>query len=305
MVDAIAHFITFADGSRDIKDSGARIVEQVLKSNLFKSATCYDAAFLKAKPIEGKNLIDENLKGFGFWIWKPLLIQYILGNVIEDHEVLVYCDAGSEVVNNFFSKRNFFQLISHLEKQDVIAFDTTVLEYQYTKKVCLELLKLRDNQNTNQVAATTIVLRNTAVSRNFVDYWVAFATQNNGLYINDSLGLELEEFKEHRYDQSIFSVLYKNENMKSFDLICPRYELSEPRVKFIEKVLHNNLFFWQIRNRTGTSSVSWWQSSTAIAFLLLPVTLSRPVFRVIDRTARQGFSWFLHSYKRSKPGIHR
>jgi hypothetical protein len=305
MSNSASHFISFADGCRDIKDSGLRILQQALETDLFDSATCYDAAFLKSQNINGADLIDENTKGFGFWIWKPLLIQYVLRNVIAENDTLIYCDAGSEIVNNVFSRRTFVQLLSHLQEQDIVAFDTSALEYHYTKKMCLDLLNLKNNELSNQVAATTVLLKNTHLSRKFVDSWVDIATQKNGLYINDSLGSESEEFREHRYDQSIFSVLYKNANMKSLKLISPRYKLSEPRVRFLEKVMHNNLFFWQIRNRTGASSVSWWQSSTAIAFLLLPVTLSRPAFRVIDRTARQGVSWFLHSYKRSKPGIHR
>lgn len=304
MSDSRLHFIAFADGSRDTKDSGARIIQQALKTNLFQSAICYNSASLKASTFWNTGLIDENSRGYGFWIWKPLLIQYVLRNVIMEKEILVYCDAGSEIVNNFLSRHTFLQLLSHLEEQDVLAFDTSVPEYQYTKRMCLDLLSMKSKEHTSQVAATTILFHNTAASRTFTNNWVDIATQRNGIYIDDSLGLEHQEFREHRHDQSIFSVLYKNANMKSLMLTSPRYSLSEPRVRFYEKVLHNNLFFWQIRNRTGKSSISSWQSSTVITSLLLPITLCRPFLRGVENIAKKGFSLFLHLCKHNRSKAH-
>ena len=233
-----------------------------------------------------------------------MLIQYVLQNVIKDDEILIYCDAGSEIVNNFLSRHTFLQLLSHLEEQDILAFDTSALEYQYTKKVCLDLLNMKSKEKTSQVAATTILFRNTVTSRAFTDKWVDIATQKNGLYIDDSLGLEHQDFRDHRHDQSIFSVLYKNENMNSLKLTSPRFSLSEPKVRFYEKVLHNNLFFWQIRNRTGTSYIAWWQSSTVITSLLLPITLSQPFLRAVENKARKGFSFFLHLCKHKRFKTH-
>jgi hypothetical protein len=283
LVDTFLHFVTFADGNVEFRQAGLRIVRQAAETNLFKSTNSYDIQFLKTRNVNGADLIDVSLKGLGFWVWKPLLINYVLENVLSNNEILIYCDAGSEIVNNTFSRRNFAQLLANLERNNIIAFNTSVPEFQYTKKICLDLLTREDDKIKRQVAATLLLIKRTDVSREFISTWASTAVKDHGQYINDSLGNECSGFREHRYDQSIFSVLYKNQGYTALELTCPRYNKSNPRVTFKEKVLHNNFFFWLIRNRTGQSSISNWQASMLLSVLLLPLTHCRKLVRFSER----------------------
>jgi len=279
MKNTLMHFVTFADGNLDIKKAGERLKNQAQSTELFKSVNLFDLNFIEQvdSPLS-RSYYYSNPRGFGYWTWKPQLLNYLLKSFTEEGEVLIYSDAGTEIVNNSLSRRRFQRLVKKLEHQPLLAFCTSEPEYKYTKTKCLNLLDSEDSKNSYQIAATTIIIKNCPESRDFISLWSEMATVSTGSFSNDDLGDEVSGFIDHRHDQSIFSVLYKNSKFKAYKIETPRYITNPSRVKPLDKMFHNDFFFWQIRNKSGVSCVSRWQRSVILSFVFLPCSLSRPIF---------------------------
>ena len=85
------------------------------------------------------------------------------------------------------------------------------LEKDYTKIELLKYLNLHDNldiTDTPQFLSGIIFFKNNEISLNLLDEWEKLSSIDN--LIDDSLSEEnCQSFKEHRHDQSLFSILCK------------------------------------------------------------------------------------------------
>jgi hypothetical protein len=45
-----------------------------------------------------ENNVDYNKRGYGYWIWKSQIIKQHM-DLLNDGEILLYCDAGSQLNN--------------------------------------------------------------------------------------------------------------------------------------------------------------------------------------------------------------
>ena len=216
--------------------------------------------------------MKRDIHGFGYFCWKPALIKALLENTIPENSILVYCDSGTELVTNAFAKKRMLRLISKLDDQPILAFQTKFPEFMYTKSLCLPLLENIEQRRTNQIEATTIILRNCEEVRLFVSKWYEFSLKNNFAYINNVEGLEMEGFIEHRWDQSLFSIFYKNSGYAALQMRqVLGYVHQESHLSFFRRSCFNSFFLWQIRNRSGESFLTKWQKNNLISFLILPL----------------------------------
>lgn len=90
-------FITFS--SENYIGAGSRLLRQANESRLFDSITLYNENFLK-NDIEfwsrHKDFIENNKRGYGYWIWKPYIIKKTMEKM-KDGDFLLYLDNGSEI----------------------------------------------------------------------------------------------------------------------------------------------------------------------------------------------------------------
>jgi hypothetical protein len=269
-------FACFADGSPSIKKAGDRIMRQAEESEIFKECHFYDKKLLnELKPISKtvSELMQKKNSGFGHFVWKPILLDTLLQEIIPENAILVYCDSGTELVTNKFAKKRMLKLISRLGGgQPILAFQTNFPEYSYTKYLCLSLLDDSNDQNTNQIEATSIFIRNCEEARSFIGQWKELAVKDNFLFINNILEIELEGFIEHRWDQSIFSVLYKNKRYKPLRMAqVMGYLEEEGDISIYRRFMFNSFFLWQIRNRTGKSILRNYQKLGLFSLVIYPM----------------------------------
>lgn len=274
-MDKRIYFASFADGSQSIKNAGKRIASQASSSGMFHKIIVFDKTSLeKLLPIDQNqsSIMTSKIHGFGYFSWKPTLLKGLLEEKIPENAILVYCDSGTELVVNTFAKKKFLKLVYKLDNQPVVAFHTKFPEFKYTKSLCLSLLDDIEQRQTNQIEATTILLRNCAEARMFISKWYEFALKENFMYIDNNLDNEIEGFIEHRWDQSIFSVLYKNAGYKSLQMRQVFGYLHEnTNLTLFRRFRFNSFFLWQIRNRTGESILKRYQSNTLVSFIFLPL----------------------------------
>ena len=85
------------------------------------------------------------------------------------------------------------------------------LETFWTKGCVFDYFNARNFSESGQFAATHILFRNDIRSRTFTKLWSEIAENNLHLITDEpSTTANFPEFKEHRHDQSLFSLLLKS-----------------------------------------------------------------------------------------------
>lgn len=154
-------------------------------------------------------------RGNGYWLWKPYVIDRTL-HKLRDGDYLVYCDAGIYYVNSVK------KLIAAMERQgdDVMSFALPGKEYEYTKRDVFLALDADEEQYTHtpQRMASAIVLKKTSRTTALVREWLRRAGQDE--LITDApnrLGQDnYPGFRDHRHDQSLWSVLVKKQGIQAY-----------------------------------------------------------------------------------------
>ena len=147
-------------------------------------------------------------RGFGFWIWKPQIIFQAL-QCSPEGKCIVYADCGCSLVQNNRQRLLDYAHIAQQSPSHVLGFDIHLPEYEWTKKKTLDLFP-EHFAFSSQICATYLVLHNSPKSKQFVKEWIDLCTRDEYAYVNDDD--KNPELKDHRHDQSIYSLLSKKHN---------------------------------------------------------------------------------------------
>jgi hypothetical protein len=199
------HFISFADSK--LLNTLNRIKSQAINSNFFDSVETFNENFLSH---DIKEYCINNHRGFGYWIWKPILIKEYLKK-INFGDLLVYCDAGCTI--NSEGKQRFDEYVSMLSKNDddIITFNMySNLEKFWSKMDIFLFFNSENLMETGQIGATSIILKKTEKTIKLIDEWEHICVNHRNL-IDDSKSKsnESDVFIDNRHDQSIFSMVAK------------------------------------------------------------------------------------------------
>jgi len=145
--------------------------------------------------------ILDKPRGAGYWLWKPYFIyQELFNKNVADGDILVYCDAGVEIVNNIR------HIIDRMD-QDIFLFANTYNHYHWCKMDVIKAIVKKGVQEkiTNQVQASVIVMKVSDASREFVKEWARWCEKPGFITDEPSSIPNHPEFKEHRHDQAILT----------------------------------------------------------------------------------------------------
>lgn len=147
-------------------------------------------------------------RGAGFYVWKPYIVHREMCK-LQDGDVLVYCDAGNEWVGDM---RTAIQGMD----QDIMFFSNGWPHGEWCKSETLATIlpMFFDHRNgtvskcnVNQVQASTFFVRVTPKSRRFIQEWYAYSLLPGMIDNEESRFVNIEGFREHRWDQSILCCL--------------------------------------------------------------------------------------------------
>jgi hypothetical protein len=143
-------------------------------------------------------------RGGGLWLWKPYIILKALLNCNEGDKLL-YCDSGMYPIENL---GYLFDLTS--KEKPIILFQVHDRKIKdWTNDRCIEALKLdRTLLNLEQVCGAPQLYTKNEQSVNFVKQLLTHCENEEA--INDF------GFTNHRYDQSILSILAVKEKIEIF-----------------------------------------------------------------------------------------
>ena len=151
-------------------------------------------------------------RGRGYWFWKPALLNLLLRRrAIRDGEVIVYADAD---VGDFVEHAVQMALGLIVAPWDVIAHHQSRCEFQYTKGDLFDAFGVGSCDAhyglTEQPKADVILMRVNDRTRKLLLHWEYLASDFHLISDEPSRATaETPDFREHRHDQSILSLLFK------------------------------------------------------------------------------------------------
>ena len=157
-----------------------------------------------------KHILTQK-RGAGYWLWKPYCINKAFSQ-IDYGDYLFYCDASA------FYTKSIDPLINCMEKnnEDIMVFELPLIEKQWTKKDAYILMDCIGDKysNTNQILASYILLKKTINSELFISEYLDYCCKDSILTAKDNeYGENFDGFMEHRFDQSVLSLLSKKYNL--------------------------------------------------------------------------------------------
>jgi hypothetical protein len=244
-------FTSFAAGSKLYRASASRIEMQARNSNFFDSVYVYTDLNapneLKKFFIENKELFKK--KGYGYWIWKPFLINEILKKS-KDGDIICYADSGCEISK--FGKELFLENIKFTSSNGSLFFHMPGYhEMNWTKKSVLDFFGATKDKSiilTPQIQATYFYIKNNQVNRKLIRDWLIYCNFKR-YYLgddSDNFGINAKTFIDHRHDQSILSLLVKRNK-----IVTKEFECFHHRMFYF---LNSNILRYPIhsfRNRNG------------------------------------------------------
>lgn len=155
--------------------------------------------------------IENNKKGYGYWIWKSYIIKKQL-EMMQDNDVLLYADSGCVLnINGLLRLNEYFNMIQNSEKNNIICFQLNLIEKHWTKMDIAVYLKSIKHMHSKMIIATSFIIKKNKNTTDFVNKWYDCCCQYNLINDSPSKYPNYNSFVENRHDQSIFSLLVKNE----------------------------------------------------------------------------------------------
>jgi hypothetical protein len=214
------HLIFFGD--KKLENTKNRLLKESSDLNFFDTITPYDETIYNNKP-ELKLFAENNKRGYGYWVWKPFICIKKMEEV-EYNDIIFYCDVGCTIEN----KEKLLEYCEYAIKNDLIGFKLRYKEKEYTKSDLFEYLDTNDLKDTEQIMATVFIFKKTPKNINFFEDWFNISKADNFHLIDDtpSKAKNDKSFKEHRHDQSIFSLLIKKCTLKK--ILKNEVDIHEP-----------------------------------------------------------------------------
>jgi hypothetical protein len=145
-------------------------------------------------------------RGAGYWLWKPYIILKTLEQASEG-DAIMYLDSDNRVRANLTP---LLDLVS--DERPIILFrNHGHLNRCWTKRDCFVLMGCDSSKyhESEQIDAAHVLFRNCETSRAFVAEWLSWCEDERILTDTpNTCGLpDTAGFREHRWDQSVLSLL--------------------------------------------------------------------------------------------------
>lgn len=207
-------FVTFAGGDLFWKLSAFRISRQAANAGVFSKIGNYSPDDLEsiASP-QDRTFIEANRRGFGYWLWKPIIILDFLEKNPEIEAVL-YADAGCDLNFNTTSIVTWNEYICRLNSFEGIAFKMELVEKNWTKEELFKAFpEFRKYANLEQLLGGVFIMKRDFATE-FCTSWLHNMRAANYGLLGDSFDKEIQDpgFILHRHDQSFFSLMSKGDD---------------------------------------------------------------------------------------------
>jgi hypothetical protein len=162
----------------------------------------------KAFVDENKDILNR-ARGAGYWLWKPYIILKTLREANKD-DIVFYCDSGSHFISSISP------LIELCKEESIVLFGQSHhLNKAWTKRDAFFYMK-SDAYDKPQITASFMLFRHSKKAFDLIEEYLAYCSDVSIITDDpNTCGLDnFPEFKDHRHDQSIMSLLASKYNIK-------------------------------------------------------------------------------------------
>jgi hypothetical protein len=182
--------------------------------------------------VSNKIILDI-AKGTGAWLWKPYIILESLKD-LDEGDIVIYCDCGAEIIKEL----DPLLKICITQEPIVIFANGNLLNAEWTKRDSFILMNCdsKDYWYSLQCDASFGLFRKSDKTIHFLNEWMSYCTDERILTDSDNIcgKNNLPGFIEHRWDQSILSLLAKRFEIPLFRMPSQfgnHYKSPEFRIK--------------------------------------------------------------------------
>jgi hypothetical protein len=249
--------VTFSDGSRGLRAAGKRLVKQADATGWFDyPSEHWTLNTLRSKlpefVVEHQEFMKTHARGLGLWIWKPAILSYLVERLEKDEAILLL-DAGCQLNQTDDSEQRFKEYLDLCAAQGMLLMQLSdhsfgfnnLTDAAWTKRSVLnELDPFSNFRNTNQIQSGIIFATKSIQSETVSKKWLDYCVKSNYSYLLDPSEGEGQpgEFRQHRWEQSIISLIVKSEG------IVPLVDETYFYPNWSEGL---NFPIWAMRNRSG------------------------------------------------------
>lgn len=211
--------VSFCGGDAIWASSAKRLFNQARRNDFFSSAKVFNPKDLVNSKSEVEAGIPEfarlNKRGFGFWLWKPTLILSELDR-LSGEAGIAWIDCGCTLnVKSQAARANWLRYENLANSEGYMFFrlqgDST--HRRWTKREAINHFpSIAGVEDRNLYAATAFFVSNSAKGRELLTRWRDLCLMNRSELLNDSFDPMLQDaqFKEHRHDQSLLSLILED-----------------------------------------------------------------------------------------------
>lgn len=178
--------------------------------------------------------IFQYQKYFGYFLWKPYLIDYSLSQ--SDADVVLYCDSNVRFVN---LAAYIDKIMSIAVKEGVFFVKHTMwINKEWTKRDTFILMDADHEKywNSYQLWTPILAFTKTKKSLEILEQYLKFCKIPEAVTdLPNKYGDNLPEFREHRWEQSILSILAEKYNINGM----PDLEAFNYATKIYNKELYD------------------------------------------------------------------
>lgn len=252
------YLVTFYS-DRKYKRAALRLRKQALKSELFAKVEVWTPKRIEenipnqyVQLQKLRELLQDEDRGYGLWYWKPVVIEETLKK-LPSRSIVIYLDAGCYLnlgnQNAIWRMQEYIQLAEthgslamQLNDGDFGICDLT--EGTWTSDYVLDVLNVPEHDRlSNQIQAGIQFMKVNEINTNFVTKWRELCEVEDFGLLRGINEIAANRTHAHRYDQSLFSCLYK----KELRFFMPDETFFSPDWQ----VTGRNYPIWALRNRDG------------------------------------------------------
>jgi hypothetical protein len=246
--------VTAGVGSRDFEEAALRVRDSLEGTGIVDQVIAVTTADLPSVCPKTsnlyKNLMNTDTRGFGFMSWKAEIVNSAFQGMWGQFDGVVWIDAGCEVTINPASRIKFNKFKNFAIKHGVAAFTLDTLEIEYTKRDVFEIFPEIHPKEAGKQIQTTWFFLHGDLGRTIAQQWLDTVLIGTHLLdLNPSANSEFKEFIENRYDQSTFSLVCKQNQVRIMD-----YRPTTGSGTVFSRLRGVLNPIWTARNRQGKST---------------------------------------------------
>jgi hypothetical protein len=204
------HFLTFHDGVHSrFKLATKCLMQWAYDYGIFETICVSSIRMLKDEPEFRHHLpfVFSNKRGFGYWIWKPFAIRKAMRQ-LKEGDTLVYMDACTKL--NIEGKQRFLEYLQWVResKYGTLVIGSPHLVKTWCKMDLVSRLHAEDCLEKEMLMAGILFLTKNQMTMHMIDVWCTLVSDYHLLDDTPSRIPNDSSFKEHRHDQSIFTLLF-------------------------------------------------------------------------------------------------